>query len=151
MERAEEPFYASILPDDLQYRALVKKINKIKSDSVVVEWGDPVDHLIRFSHKIVSVNKCSIRASGDIVVSPYIPLVVGNIKRHSLIEYWNLGLNKIWEKKIIRALTSHIWSIMDMQFAGDNLPRFFKEQDIRLDLIDNDLDNIDLIRRYIVA
>lgn len=140
----------SILPTDYQYRNLVRTINKIRAQekSIVIEWGDPVDHLIRFSQintNGVPVNFLNIRANGDIVVSPYLPLVVGNIKRHSIQEYWNRGLNKVWSKNIAQCLANKILSIEDMSYIENDLPVVFKDNDIFIDLIENDLDDMSLL------
>lgn len=134
-----------IQPTEMQYRGLVRQINLLKSGPINIEWGDPIDHLIRFSSKTLPVNQCSVRANGDITVSPYIPLVIGNIRKHSFTEYWNYGLNKIWDKNIPRTLASQIMSISDMTFSATT-PNVFKEDDIYLDLFENDLNDISLIQ-----
>ncbi|MEF3244807.1 MAG: hypothetical protein K6343_02335 [Caldisericaceae bacterium] len=61
-----------------------------------IEWGDPVDHLIRFP---TIVEHCStfvgVKADGSIQVSPYLPITVGNIRRHKFSEYWDKGLARM--------------------------------------------------------
>ena len=51
------------------------------------EWGDPIDHLVRFPQLQMQFDQVAIHANGDIVVSPYIPLIIGNVRKHSLQEY----------------------------------------------------------------
>ena len=50
------------------------------------EWGDPIDHLVRFPQLQMQFDQVAIHANGDIVVSPYIPLIIGNVRKHSLQE-----------------------------------------------------------------
>lgn len=139
----------AIMPSELQYRELIKQINSKTSGTLNIDWGDPIDHLIRFTTKKLPVNFCTIRANGDLIVSPYLPIIIGNIKKHSLQEYWDCGLNRIWERKIIRYLASHLKSIPDMYTLPDILPKNYKEDEINLDLIEYDLDDMSLINQYI--
>lgn len=136
-----------IKPTSIQYRNFVKEINKLNklNDGPIIKWGDPVDHLVRYPYKINCSNFCTIRANGDIVVSPYLPLVVGNIKRHSFIEYWDKGLAKIWSYKIPQYFANKIKSIEDMNKTYDNLPKVWQDTDIYIDLIDEDLNDLNIL------
>lgn len=140
-----------ILPTAEQYRKLIYEIRKRRDSDLDIEWGDPVDHLIRFTHRKLSVNMCSVRANGDITVTPYIPLIVGNIKRHSLQEYWDVGLNTIWDRKIVQALASEIKSIPDMNRIFEKYPYIYSGQEIELDLFTDDLDDVSILDRYMTS
>lgn len=138
----------SIMPSEQQYRELIRQINSKTNGTLTIDWGDPIDHLIRFTTRKLPVNFCTIRANGDLIVSPYLPLIIGNIKVHSLQEYWDCGLNRIWERQIVRHLANHIKSIPDMYTISDILPRNYKEEEIKLDLFDHDLDDLSLLKQY---
>lgn len=101
-----------------------------------VEWGDPVDHIVRFS-KLVTKPTYSfgIHSTGDISVSPYFPLVVGNIMKHSLEEYWAAGLNKIWEYDLVQKIADQIRCVADM---GNIKPLSFYEDSLKIDLVEDD-------------
>jgi MoaA/NifB/PqqE/SkfB family radical SAM enzyme len=137
-----------INPTSIQYRRLVRQINILISKHYRIEWGDPVDHLMRFSSRSLPVNHSNVRANGDIAVSPYLPLIVGNIKKHTFQEYWDAGLNKVWERKIPRLLASRIKSINDMTYISNELPKLFKEDDINIDLIEEDLDDLNSLKDF---
>lgn len=140
-----------ICPSEVQYRRLVDTINKLNrtDNSIKIIWGDPIDHLIRFRKLTgMPVYNSSIRANGDIVVSPYIPLVIGNIKKHKFKEYWDGGLCDVWKKKIPNYLASFIQSIKDMQTITSKLPIAFMN-DIYIDMLDENLDDINLIDHLI--
>jgi len=124
-----------LIPSPLQYRLLVRTIVKIKEKYKYpyVEWGDPVDHLVRF--RTVSqhcVSYVTIRANGDIVPSPYIPLTVGNIRKHSFQEYWDKGLARIYELPIVKKFAEKIVSVSDF-FKS----KIYFEKNIIIDIIDD--------------
>lgn len=138
----------SIKVTKLQYRQLVKTINKINNEKISpeIKWGDPVDHLIRYrttaSH---CVNHCNVRANGDIVVSAYLPLVVGNVKRHSFSEYWDQGLGQVWQNKIPSEIAKTIVCIEDMNKKNEGIPTVWQDKDIYIDLIEQDLNDMNVL------
>jgi len=131
-----------LLPTPLQYRKLIATINEIRENCTApfIEWGDPVDHLIRF--RTILENCCpyvNIRANGDIVPSPYLPLVVGNIKKHTIKEYWDAGLPRIWKLPLVKELAERVRCISDFGKNEGNAPTVWFEEDIRMDIIDDKL------------
>lgn len=131
-----------IIPAPLQYRELVKKIELLKrsyiNENIIIEWGDPIDHLIRFPNLIKNCSTfASIRADGSIEVSPYLPIIVGNIRKHKFSEYWENGLSKIWSLPIVKELANKILSIYDMGKDYKNIPKVWFEKDIEIDIIDD--------------
>ena len=135
-----------IRPDYSQYRALIHAIHEDeflrKHPNVKPQWGDPVDHLIRFSDNRYLLDQASVHANGDIVVSPYIPLVVGNIKNHPLEDYWNNGLSSIWSTRLVQDLCSHMWTIDDMERISDAICDIDMGGDLHVDLIDDNADKL---------
>ena len=124
----------NINPTQLQYRKLVKEINYFNDNNIkpYIQWGD-------------RIHQCIIRANGDIVCSSYLPLVVGNIRKHSLLDYWNSGLAEAWSYNIPKKIAQSIKSIEDMKNPDENLPILWKEEDIFIDLIEEDLNDLSLI------
>lgn len=137
----------NINPTQFQYRKLVKEINYLNDNNIkpYIQWGDPIDHLIRFTQMDLCIHQCIIRANGDIVCSSYLPLVVGNIRKHSLLDYWNSGLAEAWSYNIPKKIAQSIKSIEDMKNPDENLPILWKEEDIFIDLIEEDLNDLSLI------
>lgn len=137
-----------LLPTEEQYRRLVSIINKINysSPKVKVIWGDPIDHLVRFrSLEELPMYYTSVRANGDIVVSPYLPLVIGNIRKHTFKEYWENGLYSIWKKEIPQYMSSFVKSIDDMSALKDRFPCTFID-DIYIDMMEEDLDDMNILK-----
>ena len=143
----------SLRPTYLQYRHLVERINWNKRQferegHFCLEWGDPVEHIIALQQGGVTMSQVSIRANGDITVSPYIPLVVGNVRRHTLTEYWDAGLNKVWESALVRELASRIFSISSMEKLSDDICDINMGGDITTDIIEcNGLGDLSLLNQ----
>ena len=65
----------TIRPSNNQYRRLVNTINDLRYDPdyrgyFMLEWGDPIDHLVRFPQLQMQFDQVAIHANGDIVASP---------------------------------------------------------------------------------
>jgi Predicted Fe-S oxidoreductases len=109
--------YARLFPSAQQYRNLVQTINSLRhtTSELRFEWGDPVDHLIRYStSRDTCLNYITVGASGDILPSPYLPIAVGNIRQHSFGEYWDSGLSTIWANPVVAKAARKIHSVHDM-------------------------------------
>lgn len=143
--------HMDIRPTDRQYRKLVMVIRELQAEQtrVKVQWGDPIDHLIRFMDSRMLMDQVTIHANGDIVVSPYLPLVVGNVRRHPLEEYWRGGLNAVWSSRVVRALCSRMTSIADMELMSEKIADINMGKDVYVDLLEggdlNDSSQLKLI------
>lgn len=141
-----------IVPTKMQYRDLVREINFLNAEAgdIKIEWGDPIDHLIRFTKRNLLITNSVIRCNGDIVADPYIPVVLGNIRRHKFMDYWNKGLYDIWNNKIIQEFSKTILTTEDMDITKNkNIPDEFKNEDLRIDLIDDSIEKIsDLLNSF---
>lgn len=127
-----------IVPNEIQYRNLKKKFHRLKSKYTKLrfEWGDAVDHLIRFpKYNKMCCPFVSIKANGNIVPSMYLPISVGNVKRHSLQEYWNQGLGRVWSNQFLQNVASNILCMNELNLIQTNLPRNFKEEDLDMDIL----------------
>ena len=128
--------FRELAPSETQYRELAVYIQcHPRVSQTRLEWGDPVDHLIRFRKHISEPTLfCTITATGALTVSPYIALEVGNLSRHSLADYWEAGYKRIWTMPIVDMLASQIHSVSDMYRAW---PSVFFDDPIRLDLVED--------------
>lgn len=106
--------------------------------------------MIRFKDSSNFLDQAIVHANGDIVVSAYLPIVVGNIKKHSLVDYWNNGLNDIWSKHVIQYLVSRMQSIRDMEKLTNTVADINMDAGINLDLMECDLDDLNLIKEVIL-
>lgn len=133
--------HQDIEPSPLQYRRLVKQIQAYQMcDGPRVEWGDPIDHLIRYRTLLdCCLSFVGIRADGTISVSPYLPITVGCLRNHTLPEYWNAGLPTVWTRGSIKNMAANLMSVYDMGRTHDGLPQVWVDEDFAVDLVENQL------------
>lgn len=96
----------------------IRQLIKAKQDfpQMEIEWGDPIDHIYRMpANAKVGIDSYSmdVKSNGDIGVSGYFPVYVGNCKLHTLHEYWLSGYNKIWGNKTIQKIVEQVEVVND--------------------------------------
>ena len=85
------------------------------------------------------------------IISAYLPLVIGNIRKYSINEYWNKGnLSSIWSTKIVQYLASKIKCIDDMELITNSIAEINTDDCIYLDAIEDDLNDLDLIKDIVM-
>jgi MoaA/NifB/PqqE/SkfB family radical SAM enzyme len=141
MGKASDPS-EDLLPEEEDYRRVVKFITefnaKNKGKLPIIEWGDPLDHLRRFtSVKFKQLSFVEIKSDGLISASSYLPFKVGNLCKHTLKEYWDAGLGQIWNLPILRELADRVLCIEDLGTEKPGIPKVFFDNDIIIDLIDD--------------
>lgn len=135
-----------ILPSDEQYIELVKTIHKCNQNTSAtthIDWGDPLAHIFDMADTTqMYPTFMSIKANGAIDVSPYLPLTVGNVRKHSIIEYWNAGFVNIWSLDIVKEMAAQLYSVENMAtLTGREASWYSADQEI--DIIDDmDIHNI---------
>lgn len=128
-----------INPKSYQYQYLLNEIQRLRVIYGVtrIEWGDPVDHVIRFRTYLSDVcTNITIQANGDIIATPYIPISFGNIKRHSIIDYWKAGLVSIWKNDILEEYAMHINVLNDIGKKIEDFPTLWRDENLDLDLLE---------------
>lgn len=116
--------------------AIQNEKEKYNNIPYLIEWGDPLDHYTRMQNnaKLGSNNlSAEIKSNGNITVSTYIPVVVGNIRKHSLKEYWDAGYKDIWKNEKFVNYISSIQTIYDLNCLN---PRPYSGEYLYIDLID---------------
>ncbi len=100
-----------------------------------IEWGDPLDHLKRMpanSRIGYSTYMMVIKSNGDITMTPYLPIIVGNVRDHTLREYWDAGFKDIWKNERIIEYISSIETITDLGNRGNDASTASKQLRIEL-------------------
>lgn len=124
-----------------EYIILQQNIIELKEEYVNlgmnVEWGDPIDHLYRMPKNDkagIKTYSMDILNGGDLAVTCYLPIIVGNLLKHSLKDYWNAGYSNIWGNKSVVEYVSKIENIYDFDKFE---PRPYSGDIIYMDLIEN--------------
>ena len=108
---------ANIFLNSTEYFNFINKITVLRNEykNIDFEWGDPLEHLflILFNKRKYPI-VMGISSTGNLTITPYIPIMVGNIRKHSLKEYWTSGYNEIWGNKEIQDILRNIRNIYDL-------------------------------------
>jgi len=141
-----------IVPTEEQYRRFVRSIHKRNwesEDGVLVDWGDPIDHYIRFTTVLPEPNMfAEVKADGALGVSTYLPLYVGNIRRHTFNEYWEGGFNRIWTLPIVKMLAGVVTSIPEMSMVK---PLTYFDKPISFDILEDSPEHIHQITEKVAG
>lgn len=142
-----------IFPTEDQYQWLRWQIYSLQQKSgIMVEFGDPLDHLFRCTEVLYEYfAHLAIHADGDIVLSAYIPVTVGNIRRHGLRQYWDAGLWKLWGRKLFKDIARFYRCDGDFSRVDIPVPQVFYDVPVKFDLIDDrllDISDNDLHKLY---
>ncbi len=136
--------YSEMTPTEDQYRELVSEYKALLFSSkceMEVEWGDPVDHMIRFGQYYSMIPyTMHISSDGYLMPSVYLPIVLGNIRRHRIDEYWQAGLNTAWQVRLVRELAYRVRCNRDF---GLIRPHPFYDAPVDLDLLDRSREEIE--------
>lgn len=134
-----------------EYMRLARILKEKNSKKMAIEWGDPLIHLdnIVFEDKKGSYIDLGISAYGDITVSPYLPITIGNIRKRNLMKYLEQGLQNIYLDPFIKKCASLItdWNKMNLQNQYKIFPRVGIDQNINYDLLDKDNNDISVIQK----
>ena len=123
-----------------EYLWFQQNISKLKEkyqdDDFVISWGDPLDHLTRMpenNKNNMNTYSVEIRSDGKLLLCNYLPIVVGDLMKHTLKEYWYAGYNNIWGNKKVQPYINNLYSTE--QFNSFE-PEPYTGCDIVLDLIE---------------
>lgn len=139
--RANE-YLSDYIPTYEDYRRINYILNqkRIENPNMFIEWGDPMRHLVAGSLTEYDVEYITISAYGDILISPYLPIVFGNVFNHSIKEYVNAGLLKIWKNSFLKRVCDQLASFDSMDVGQLGMPKIFTDEIIDLDLLEIDYD-----------
>lgn len=135
-----EIYQNELKPSKQNYLDLRRKILELqgRSPSMLVSWGDPLDHIFRYSSPEQGLYMyTSVKANGDIPLSPYLPLSLGNIRKHKFSEYWKAGLALAWKLPIAQEYARRVSCIDEMNGKKGEIDTWW-EKGIMYDLIEND-------------
>jgi MoaA/NifB/PqqE/SkfB family radical SAM enzyme len=94
----------------------------------------------------------NVSAYGDLLLSPYLPITLGNVRRHKISEYLSCGLMDLGQQSFIAKAARLIPDAsQDIQPKTQLLPEAFSGQDIDFDLFEHaDMASCGqkLVRRY---
>lgn len=121
-------------------RKLKRKDDELRNKGLKIEWGDPISHIVNLATQEKSLNFLHINAYGAIMLSPYLPIIIGDLKNHTLQEYIDAGLQEMSLNLFVKKVASLINSAEKMSLNEyNNFPDIFSGQDIVLDVIEDNI------------
>lgn len=128
--------------DFIEYKKVVEIFEeyRYRNSKMDLEWGDPISHLTEIAvNDKEYFSSFTINAYGDILISPYIPITFGNIKNHTLNEYWEGGLRTVHRTPFLKEVCKKIKTAnnMDISKIENGLPQNYKDEPLSVDIIDN--------------
>lgn len=133
------------------HRLLIKRGSEINKNILNIEWGDPLQHLTNYADGQNRFNMIAIGAYGDLTISPYLPIVIGNIRRHSLKDYIENNFANVLQNEFVVKVCKLLQNSKEMNINNvSKLPPVFSGKDIVLDVFDEDLESLgdSLIKKY---
>lgn len=139
--REHNDMLALTASERLQIQAALRRL-RLRHADLSIEWGDPMEHIYNFSDgdNTMRTYSMEVRSDAKIVVSTYMPLVVGDLTRHRLKTYWDAGLADIWRHPKVREWASSLRSLDD--FAAQS-PQPWCGDDVLIDLVDERAGGVD--------
>lgn len=140
--------YLPDLKDYMKIKYVVEQKQRQYKDKNFIEWGDPIDHL-HIGNYLDTV--ICIGAYGDIIPSEYLPISVGNIKKHNLNEYIENGVLDVWKNNnFLKNVAEKIKEFDHMDTKEIGLPSIFTQEYIFLDILDDNYKEktLDCIKKY---
>lgn len=141
------------LLNEYEYLRLSRKIKlhelNARKHGMHVEWGDPSQHLAKLAEGNTRLNFLSISAYGDILISPYLPISFGNIRKHTLTDYLEKGI--AFNNSFVKKVASLAKSAADFNISSHtSLPNIFSAEDIVFDAFEDDIEDkaTCLIKKY---
>ena len=109
--------------EQFEFISIMNRVDR-KYPDLKIEWGDQLQHIhMTTMRKRFYGSNFGIKSNGDITITPYIPIVIGNINKVSLSDLWRNGyLKNIWGNPYIQEVAKSIISVDDLiQFADKRI------------------------------
>ena len=79
-----------------------------------VDFFDTAGTLVAVANRIGLVNE-----KGELLLSPYIPIIIGDLKKHSISEYLKKNYGELWNHQLIRTFRKNIGSANEIILGKD--------------------------------
>jgi len=112
--RAEQ----SMVPSPVVGRAVARLIAGLRtSATTMVQCPDPLSQLF-ILRSGASMRHMEVAANGALIPSPYLRAVLGSVRRHRLVEYWDAGWSHALEHPLLRDLLDSFTGNQDLPAMG---------------------------------
>jgi hypothetical protein len=123
-----------------------------ENSDVFVDWGDPLEHLWFYAFTEANCWSTGISTDGWMEVSPYIPVLAGDLKKHSIAEVWGKGIKEIWHSPLVRRLAGHVYCARSLR---DQEVTMYRQPSLHIDVFDDEqwdalmtTDDLEVFKRF---
>lgn len=119
-----------------EFQRAIRRLEFEYKGRLLFQWGDPLDHMRRMPRNAqngMDTYMMEIKTNGDLTMSTYLPVVAGNVTKHSLREYWDGGYDRIWRDERFTRYTDQIRNIYDLE---EFEPQPYTGETIVIDLLE---------------
>ena len=125
-----------LLPSIEQYRKVWRIVNHFNNKgSISLIFSDPISHIYSYIRGYPFYG-IEMLADGGLIPSPYIPFRLGNVRLHTIRQYWDAGLPDTWSLPQMKQLVSCFNKSSDISQVYENA---LDLNSAGFDLIDNNL------------
>jgi MoaA/NifB/PqqE/SkfB family radical SAM enzyme len=125
---------------------------QLEYPDVFVDWGDPLEHLWFYAFTEANCWSTGISTDGWLEISPYIPLLVGDLNQHSIREVWAKGIKAIWHSPLAKRLSERVYctdALKEQEIA------VYRQPSLYIDVFDDEqwealmnTDDLDVFKRF---
>ena len=101
--------------EEKEFLLLIKNKQEEYMEDIQITYGNPLVHFYTFRH--LPCLFLHITPSGNIKISPYIPIIFGNILKGDIKKLWKELINS-WKKKAVLNYIDDIRSVWDFEKKG---------------------------------
>jgi len=99
-----------------QLNTFIKKIVKRNSEvsrNIKLEYGDPKFFIFQMLKGNMPTMMLQIMANGKLKISPYLPIVAGDLQNDRLKECWEANIANVWQDKKVKRYLSNFKDVND--------------------------------------
>lgn len=141
-------------PSDEDYLRFHVELREMQQryPEVLVDWGDPLEHIWFYAFTEAHCWTTGITPDGWLETSPYLPVVIGNLKEHSIGEVWAKGMKEVWQSPLLRRFARQVHST---EVLGAQEISMYEEESLHIDVFDDEqwealmtTDDLAVFRRF---
>lgn len=117
----------ALMLEDGEYFSFCREISRLNlyyGEKIKIEWDDPLSLLFLMKRRAERGDRnidMEIRATGHLAASTYLPIVVGDLRAHTLKEYWENGYDRLFCDERLQSVFRPVKNVYDLE-KFDPLP-----------------------------
>lgn len=130
--------YDELVITDEDYCFLSNRLHELNqlTNDLTITWGDPLDHFFGYI-EAGYIYQLVINAYGEIMVSPYLPFSIWDLKKQQLNDYFSKDIPSLaLQIDVVKDTLTRCLSVTDFTSHIGNLPTLFLEENYQIDVLE---------------